>query len=137
MRSVVAVQDLRGVEPVRVGGVGHQDRLACGRADHARVGYVLLQDPVDQRGLAGSGRAADDGQQRRVEVAQAGQDVIVELVDHGAGVGGCGAVGGDVGVGDRIAEVTDGAEQSGGIRPVGGSGGVGCIHAHHLGTTLA
>ena len=37
---------------------------------------------VHQRGLAGAGRAADHGEQRRVDLHQPGQDVVLELVDH-------------------------------------------------------
>ena len=82
-----ARQDLRGVEPVCVARVGHQHRLAGSRADHARVGHSLAQKRVDEGGLAGTGGAADDGKQGSVQVGQARQHIVVELIDYGAGFG--------------------------------------------------
>ena len=50
------------------------------------VGDAGADQGVDQRRLAGAGRAADDREQRRVEGHQARDHVVLELVDHlGAG----------------------------------------------------
>ena len=42
-------------------------------------------EAVDERGLAGAGGAADDGEQRGAQVAQPGQQVVVDLVDDARG----------------------------------------------------
>ena len=69
-------------EPLRVVGVVHQHGRAGRRAQHARGGDAGADERVDQGRLPGPGRAADDRQQRRVERHQAGDDVVLELVDH-------------------------------------------------------
>jgi hypothetical protein len=68
-----------------VGAGADQHRRPGGRPQHARRGDRGADEAVDQRGLAGPGRAADDGEQRGVEVAQPGQQVVVDLLDHPAG----------------------------------------------------
>ena len=68
-------------------GVADEHRGAGGRAQHPGGGDRRADQAVDQRGLAGAGRAADDGEQRGVEAAQPGQQVVVELADElGAGL---------------------------------------------------
>ena len=42
-------------------------------------GHRVAHEAVDQGGLAGAGGTADDGEQRRVQAAVAGQDVVIEL----------------------------------------------------------
>ena len=69
-------------EPVAVLGVVDQDRADRGRAEDARTADLGVDDGVDQSGLAGARRAADDGQQRGVEGGQAGHDVVVELPEQ-------------------------------------------------------
>ena len=69
-------------EPVAVLGMVDQDRADRGRAEDARTADLGVDDGVDQSGLAGARRAADDGQQRGVEGGQAGHDVVVELPEQ-------------------------------------------------------
>ena len=71
-----------GAEPVAVGGVVHQDRRTGRRTEHAGLGHDRTDEGVDQRGLAGAGRAADHREQRRLEGDDAWDDVVLELVDH-------------------------------------------------------
>ena len=66
----------------QVGGGADQDRRPRGGPQHARRGHRCAHQAVHERGLAGAGRAADDGEQRRVEVEQAREEVVVDLVGH-------------------------------------------------------
>ena len=47
----------------------------------------MADERVHQRGLARTGGAADDGQQRRVERVEAGQHVVVDLVQGALALG--------------------------------------------------
>ena len=68
-----------------VGRRADQHRRPGGGPQHAGGGDRGADEAVDQRGLARTGRAADDGEQRGVEVAQPGEQVVVDLVDDRAG----------------------------------------------------
>ena len=95
-------------EPAHVVGVADEHRGAGRRAQHARWRHGRPDQAVDDRRLARSGRAADDREQRGVEAAQAGQHVVVELVDElGAGLPrafGTGDVEREAGVRSRLAQ---------------------------------
>ena len=79
-----------GEEGAGVVRVVHEHGRAGGRPQDAGAGHLAPRDGVDQRRLAGAGGAADDGEQRGVEPAQPGQQVVVELAEQrlalGAGV---------------------------------------------------
>ena len=77
-----AGQDALLVEPVDVGRVVHEHGRAGGGTEHAGLGDPPTDQGVHQRRLAGPGRPTDDGQQRRLDLDQPGQDVVLELVDH-------------------------------------------------------
>jgi hypothetical protein len=62
-----------GLEPAHVGGVADEHGRAGRRAQDARRRDGGADEAVDQRRLACAGRAADDHQQRRVHLAQAGR----------------------------------------------------------------
>src|SRR5690606_1973606 len=74
-----AGQHVLAHEPVAVGRIGDQRRHQRGGPQHARLGDVGPDEGVDQRRLARAGGAADDGEERRVDGAQPGQQVVVEL----------------------------------------------------------
>ena len=70
-------------------GVADQHGRAGGGAQHPGGGDLRADQAVDQRRLARAGGAADDGEQRGVEAAQPGEDVVVELADElGPGLAG-------------------------------------------------
>ena len=60
-------------------GVVDEHGRAGGGAQDAGARDLAPGDGVHERGLAGAGRPADDREQRRVEAAQPGQQVVVEL----------------------------------------------------------
>ena len=66
-------------EPALSVGVVHQHRAAGRRAQHTRSRDFGAHQAVHQRRLPRSRRAADDGQHGSVHVAQAGQDIVLEL----------------------------------------------------------
>ena len=102
-------QDLRRIEPVRVRRIGHQHRLTRRRADHARIGHSLTQHRVHERGLAGTGRTTDHRQQRSIEIGEARQNIIVELVDDSAGISFHAAIA-QTRAGDSVPNATHGIE---------------------------
>ncbi len=71
-----------GLEPRHVGRVVYEHRRACGRAEHPRRSHGVPHERVDEGRLAGAGRATHDRQQRRIDLDQPGQDVVLELSDH-------------------------------------------------------
>ena len=66
-------------------GMVQQDGLAGGGPDGAGAGDGVAHERVDERRFPGTGGAAHDGQQRRVQAAVAGQDVVLELGHRVAG----------------------------------------------------
>ena len=124
-------------EPLHVVGVADQHGRAGGGAQHPGRGDLLADQGVHQRRLAGPGGAADDGEQRGVEAAQPGEDVVVELVDDlGPGLAGPRGTGdveletcrggslaqGDEGVGEGATRRRDGGKAGGRCRDVGVGG---------------
>ena len=101
--------------------MSYQHRLAGGWADHAWVGHSLAEQRVDKRGFAGAGGAAEDGQQGSVQVGQARQDVVVQLIDNRVGLGS--------GVGRQCCGSNGVAHATHGLEDVGSLG----IHPSHLG----
>ena len=73
-----------------VRGMADQHRAAGRRPQPPGAADVAPTRRVDQGGLAGAGRPADDRQQRGVEPAQPGQQVVVDLPDE-LGLGAAGA----------------------------------------------
>ena len=69
-------------EPAQVVGMADEHGGAGGGAQHPGRRDLLPDQAVHDRGLARSRGAADDGEQRCVEPAQAGEDVVVELLDE-------------------------------------------------------
>ena len=116
-------------EPCRVVGVADQHGGAGRGAQHPGRGDLLADQAVHDGRLAGTGGAADDGEQRGVEAAQAGEHVVVELPDElGAGLAGSS--------GTRDVELEAGgggglAQRDAGERPVvigpPRGGAVGCV----------
>ena len=66
----------------QVVGMADEHGRAGGGAQHPGGGDLLADQAVHDRRLARPGGAADDGEQRGVEAAQAGEDVVVELADE-------------------------------------------------------
>ena len=108
-------QDAVGLEPGTVVGVVREDRRAGRGPQHAGLGDDLADDGVDQRGLARTGGAAHHHEHRRVELHEAGQDVVGELVgDCGLQPAGTfGVLGGEreLGVADAVQERAERAEE--------------------------
>ena len=107
-------EDAVALEPGGVVGVVDEHRGGRRRPQHARPADLLPDDRVDQGGLAGPGRAADDGEQRRVEGPQPGQDVVVELGEQlapsGLGAGASGDVEGQRRSHDLLPQNLDGGD---------------------------
>ena len=108
-----------------VGGGADQHRATrvVGRSTPAVVTGGADQ-AVDQRGLARAGRAADDGEQRGVEVAQPRQQVVVDLVDDaprgaagGVPVGGGQAQRGGRAAGPAAPSRASGSRSGGAVTP--------------------
>ena len=66
--------------------MAHDDGASRGRPQHAGRAHVSADQRVDQRGLAGARGAADHREQRRVDAAQPGDQVIGQLADQLAAV---------------------------------------------------
>ena len=69
-------------EPAALVRRADQHRRPGGRPEHPGRADVGAEQRVDQRRLAGAGGAADDGEQRGVELAEPGQQVVVDLPDQ-------------------------------------------------------
>ena len=74
-------QDALGCEPLCIARMMDEHRRLRRRTEYAHLGDGLADDRVDESRLASAGRAADDGEQRRVELHEPRQDVVLELVD--------------------------------------------------------
>ena len=75
-------QQAVGPEPVGVGGIVHEDRRAGGRTQHPGDRDALADHAVHEGRLAGAGGAPDDREERRVDLDQPRDDVVVELGDQ-------------------------------------------------------
>jgi hypothetical protein len=110
-------------EPTKIVGVADEHGRSSGGAQHPGRGDLRADQAVHDRRLAGPGGAADDGEQRGVEAAQAGQHVVVELPDElGAGLAspfGAGDVEPEAGGGGGLAQ----RDESAGERAPGGGWG--------------
>ena len=67
-------------------GVVDQHRTTGRRAQHARSRHFGADEAVHDRRLPRSRRAADDGQHRCVDLAQARQDIVLELSHRRGGL---------------------------------------------------
>ena len=75
-------QHARALEPAQVLRVAGQHGRPRRRPQHAGRAHLAADEAVDERRLARARRAADDHQERRVELAQARQQVVVDLLDE-------------------------------------------------------
>ena len=75
-------QDASALEPAQILRIAGQHGRPRRRPQDARRAHLATDEAVDERRLARARRAADDHQERRVELAQARQQVVVDLLDE-------------------------------------------------------
>jgi hypothetical protein len=85
VRSSIRLSLLARRNHGRVVGMAHQHRLAGCRPARADRADRFPDDAVDQRRLAGAGRATGHDQERGVDLRQPRDEVVVKLVAHRAG----------------------------------------------------
>ena len=105
---------------VGVVGVVDEHGRARRRTEYAGLADPLPDQGVHQRRLAGAGGPTDDREQRRVDLDQPRQHVVLELVDHlraaAPGSPDAGDVEGQAGVLQRLAQAGQGGQHLGGAR---------------------
>jgi hypothetical protein len=105
--------------------VAHEHGGAGGGSEHAGLADAAADKGVDERGLAGAGGAADDGEERGVGILQARYQVVVELGEQlGPGLPGAWRVGegeGETHGGDTVAQGGECVDQ---LRPF--------VQGHHM-----
>jgi hypothetical protein len=75
-------KDAVALKPLQLERMGDEDGRGRSRPEHSGSGNRPADEAVDESRLARSGRAAEDREQRSIQLTKAGQEIVVDLADE-------------------------------------------------------